>query len=400
MDFLYFGLRIPPYSNPIQFYGRQRIAVKLLDYHRSMEPCMFASHRPQVYVASNSVSNLFFIAVAIGLSSLSALTTFGQASDKAPLSESSKKQKIEYAIVLHGGAGSSPSQYSEEQNASRRESLEAALKIGKAVLEKGGSSLDAVEAVIRTMEDDPIFNAGKGAVYNSRGQFQLDASIMDGRNRECGAVAAVSIAKNPISLARLVMTQTRHVLLSSNGADEFAKQMKVDLVPNTYFQTPASKARWEKQNQPKGRSALDNSPRIPSYFGTVGCVALDKNGNIAAGTSTGGLSNKKYGRVGDSPIIGAGTYADNATCGVSCTGIGELFIRNAVAFDVSARMKYKNLSVKEASRQVIHEVLKKNQGGLIALDQKGNVSIEYNTKGMSSAFADSSGRFEINWGKK
>ena len=310
-------------------------------------------------------------------------------------------QKIEYAIVLHGGAGSAPSQFSKEKNLARRKSLAKALDKGKAILAKGGSSLDAVEAVIRTMEDDPIFNAGKGAVYNARGQFELDASIMDGSNKACGAVAGVTNTKNPISLARLVMTKTKHVLLSSDGANEFARQMNVEVVPNIYFQTPVSKARWEKQQKAKKeKSKIHFAPKQPSYFGTVGCVALDKNGNIAAATSTGGLSNKKYGRVGDSPIVGAGTYADNESCGVSCTGIGEHFIRNAVAFDVGARMKYKKLSVEKASKEVIHKVLAKNYGGLIALDRKGNIAIEYNTKGMSSAAADSNGRYEINWGEK
>ena len=249
------------------------------------------------------------------------------------------------------------------------------------------------------MEDDPIFNAGRGAVFNARGNFELDASIMNGQDRSCGAIAGTTITKNPISLARLVMTKTRHVLLSSKGADEFARQMKVELVPNSYFQTPVTKARWEKQNSRKGRSSNQLLPKRPSYLGTVGCVALDKDGNIAAGTSTGGLSNKKFGRVGDSPIVGAGTYADNETCGVSGTGIGEKYIRNAVAFDVGARMKYKNISLQQAAREVIHQVLDKNDGGLIALDRKGNIAIEYNTRGMSSAAADSNGRFEINWGK-
>ena len=331
-----------------------------------------------------------------------------------PLGRSKPAQpEIKYAIVLHGGAGTAPSQYSAEKNAARRKSLEKALNAGLVILKKGGSSLDAVESVIRTMEDDPIFNAGKGAVYNARGNFELDASIMDGSNRACGAVAGVTIVKNPISLARKVMTETRHVLLSSAGANEFAKQQKVDIVPNQYFQTPVTRARWERQNRskkkdssksdsgkPSGKNASSTDYlQPPSYYGTVGCVALDQDGNIAAGTSTGGLSNKKFGRVGDSPILGAGTYASNETCGVSGTGIGEEFIRNAVAFDVSARMKYKNLPLSKAAREVIHEVLKKNVGGIIALDRQGNIAIEYNTKGMSSAAADSNGRFEINWGK-
>lgn len=313
----------------------------------------------------------------------------------------STAKSLKYAIVIHGGAGSSPDQFSDAKNDARRDSLKSALNKGVAVLKNGGTSLKAVEVVIREMENDPIFNAGKGAVFNAQGKFELDASIMDGRDRSCGAVAGVTTVKNPISLARLVMTDTKHVLLSSKGADQFAIEMKVERVDNSYFQTEASKARWERQQ--KRKKSKVNVPNIslqPSYLGTVGCVALDATGNIAAGTSTGGLSNKKFGRVGDSPVIGAGTYADNGSCGVSCTGIGEQFIRNAVAYDVSARMRYKKIGIEQATREVIHDVLKKDQGGLIALDAKGKISIEYNTKGMSSAAADSNGKFEINWGNK
>lgn len=324
---------------------------------------------------------------------------------ESPSSQPRQPSAPKYAIVLHGGAGSAPSQYSAEKNAKRRQSLEKALRLGVEVLQQGGTSLDAVETVIRTMENDPLFNAGHGAVYNARGQFELDASIMDGSNRACGAVAGVTIVKNPITLARRVMTETRHVLLSAEGANEFARQQKLEIVPNEYFWTPATKARWEKQNRIVPGSPDQNSDKKaaveapPSYFGTVGCVALDQQGNIAAGTSTGGLSNKKFGRVGDSPIIGAGTYAENATCGVSGTGIGEEFIRHAVAFDISARMKYRDLPLDQAAEQVIQKVLGKDVGGIIALDREGNIAIEYNTRGMASAAADSNGRFEINWGK-
>ncbi|MEC9092814.1 MAG: isoaspartyl peptidase/L-asparaginase, partial [Planctomycetota bacterium] len=242
-----------------------------------------------------------------------------QQSGNQSIQQELEPRKVKYAIVLHGGAGSSPRQFNAARNLARRQSLEKAIKKGQWILSQGGSSLDAVEAVIRIMEDDPVFNAGKGAVFNVKGEFELDASIMDGSNRACGAVAGVTIAKNPISLARLVMTQTRHVLLSSTGADEFAKQQKVKLVPNNYFQTPATKARWERQQEAKRSKKTEKAlpviqAEIPSYFGTVGCVALDHAGNLAAGTSTGGLSNKKFGRVGDSPIVGAGTYADNETC--------------------------------------------------------------------------------------
>lgn len=311
-------------------------------------------------------------------------------------------RRVKYAIVIHGGAGSDPSKFSAKKNQQRKESLEKAIRSGLSILKKGGSSLDAVETTIRMMEDDPIFNAGKGAVFNAQGQFELDASIMDGRDKSCGAVAGVKIAKNPISLARLVRSKTRHVLLSGDGADQFAKEMKVMLVPNIYFQTPVSKARWQRQQKvnPAEDQLQAGIGKHQSYLGTVGCVALDNQGNLAAGTSTGGLSNKKFGRIGDSPIVGAGTYADNQTCGISCTGIGELFIRNAIAYDVSARMKYKNISIGQAAKEVIHTVLKKDEGGLIGMDQQGNIAIEFNTKGMSSAVADSTGRMDINWSNK
>ena len=335
--------------------------------------------------------------------------------ENRPDAKTKTAEPFKFAIVIHGGAGSSPEQFSAEKNAARRESLKAALTKGVEVLKKGGSSLDAVEAVIRTMENDPIFNAGKGAVFNAQGEFELDASIMNGLDRSCGAVAGVTTVKNPISLARMVMTNTKHVMLSAKGADQFAIEMNVERVDNSYFQTEASKARWERQQKRKGaKISWPNAKPIsgdkllqakvlkansqPSYLGTVGCVALDSKGNIAAGTSTGGLSNKKFGRVGDSPVIGAGTYADNQSCGVSCTGIGEEFIRNAVAYDVSARMRYKKIGIQQATKEVVHQVLKKDQGGLIALDRNGKISIEYNTKGMSSAAADSSGKFEMNWG--
>ena len=246
--------------------------------------------------------------------------------------------------------------------------------------------MDAVERVIRELEDDPIFNAGRGAVLNSEGGAELDASIMDGRTKACGAVASVRIAKNPISLARLVMTETRHVLLAAHGADRFAEEMKVDLVDNDYFRTDAQIKRW------KAIKAKEQ--------GTVGCVALDSHGNLAAGTSTGGLMNKKYGRVGDSPIIGAGTYADNRTCAVSCTGVGEHYIRHAIAHDVSARMEYKQQSLRAAAHAAMHKTLKPGMGGIIAVDKDGNIALDFNTAGMSRAAADANGKWIVELGSR
>jgi beta-aspartyl-peptidase (threonine type) len=307
-----------------------------------------------------------------------------------------------YAIVVHGGAGSSPAQLGERSRIGREQAVQRVLRKGVEILETGGSSLDAVEQVIRMMEDDPVFNAGRGAVFNNAGGHELDSSIMDGRDLSCGAVAGVKTVKNPISVARLVMTKTPHVLLAGDGADRFARQMGVKLVDQTYFSTEAARKRWERSRKPKEK---DNSKGAAAgtqdkiHYGTVGCVALDQFGNISAGTSTGGLTNKQYGRVGDSPIVGAGTYADNRTCGVSCTGIGEHYIRNAVAYDVSARMKYLKSTVQDAVDAVITKTLKPGYGGIIALDAKGNIAAGYNTGGMTRGMADSNGRFEVKIGK-
>jgi L-asparaginase / beta-aspartyl-peptidase len=331
--------------------------------------------------------------------------------------------KIDFAIAIHGGAISRLDKMSAAEEEQYRKSLGKALEVGRKILADGGNALDAVEQTIRAMEDDPTFNAGKGAVFNSVGRHELDASIMDGRNRQAGAVAAVTTVKNPISLARLVMTETRHVLLVGDGAEKFADEMrgnpKIERVPNSYFDTEAKKKKWLRErekdrNSPsspgaKAATRIHVTGKIESResrvetelsafdskhasFGTVGCVALDKKGNLAAGTSTGGLSNKKWGRVGDSPIIGAGTYADNATCAVSCTGIGENFIRNCAAFHIAALMAYRGLSVDKASRQVVEKVLPPDTGGVIALDRRGRISFRFNTSGMARAAADSTGK--------
>lgn len=323
----------------------------------------------------------------------------------ATASAEDAKPKVEYAIVLHGGALDEPQAMSVELRAGYEAGMRKALEAGKEILAQGGTGLDAVERVIRLLEDDPHFNAGRGAVYNSEGGHELDASIMDGKTRACGAIAGVKTVKNPISLARLVMTRTRHVLLVSDGAERFASEMLVARVDNSYFDTDRQFEHWrkvkaEQEKALQEKSSPDKAPpateaKKEPKKGTVGCVALDKHGNIAAGTSTGGLTNKKYGRVGDSPIVGAGTYADNATCGVSCTGTGEEFIRNAVSHDVSARMRFLKVSVTEAARQVVHEVLKPDDGALIAIGRDGTITAQFNTGGLARAAADSQGRFEI-----
>jgi L-asparaginase / beta-aspartyl-peptidase len=330
-----------------------------------------------------------FIGVMWGVLALSQTT--GQA-EEAPV------RKVEWAIAIHGGAGGTTESMTPEEIATYESALKKALEVGRKILEDGGTSLDAVEQTIRVLEDDPLFNAGRGAVFNSEGTHELDASIMDGRDRTAGAVGGVRTIKNPIALARLVMTETPHVLLIGDGAEQFADEMQgrpqIERVQNGYFSTPRRREQWERARQ---RDRERGAPE--KRKGTVGCVALDRAGNLAAGTSTGGTTNKKFGRVGDSPIIGAGTYADNGTCAVSCTGTGEYFIRNSVSFHVSALMKYKGLSLEDAVKHVIFEVLDEDVGGLIAVGRDGSISMQMNTPGMSRGAADSSGRFEVMLGK-
>ena len=314
------------------------------------------------------------------------LTALAQAQEASPR---------KFAIILHGGAGSSSEKLTAEERRHKEESLGKALDIGAKILKDGGTSLDAVEQVIRFLEDDPQFNAGKGAVFNAAGGHELDASIMDGSTKACGAVAAVRTVKNPISLARLVMTQTRHVLLTSDGAEKFADEMKVERVDQKYFFTQKAYDEWQKAKEKEASSKEAGKPGP----GTVGCVALDSHGNLAAGTSTGGLTNKRFGRIGDSPIVGAGTYADNATCGVSCTGTGEEFIRHAVAFHISARMAYLNEQVDKALHAVLTEKLKPGDGGIIAVDKAGNIAAETTTAGLARAAADWKGMRVVTLGK-
>ncbi len=310
--------------------------------------------------------------------------------------------KIEFAIALHGGAGIEPERLSEETTKEYHKSLAKALEVGRKILADGGTALDAVEETIRALEDDPLCNAGLGAVFNAEGKHELDASIMDGKTGGAGAVGSVTTVKNPISLARLVMTETPHVLLVGAGAEKFADEMKgnprIQRVPNSYFDTELLRKEWlEAVQQEKQKQSP--AAKKDSYKGTVGCVALDKQGNLAAGTSTGGLTNKKWGRLGDSPIIGAGTYANNDSCAVSCTGTGEYFIKHSVAFHVSALIVYKRLSLDEAVREIVGHILPPDSGGLIAVDREGRITMQMNTPGMSRAMTDSTGRVMIKLGK-
>ena len=301
---------------------------------------------------------------------------------KASGSQSLVVPKQEWAIVIHGGAGNiTMENLTPELDKEYRASLTAALNTGKKILAEGGSALDAVEQTLRMMEDNPLFNAGKGAVFTHEGKNELDAAIMDGSNLAAGAVAGVTDIKNPITAARRVMTNSPHVLLSGAGASQFAKEQGLDIVPASYFYTD------RRFNELQEILKKEKN-------GTVGCCALDKNGNLAAGTSTGGMPNKKYNRIGDSPIIGAGTYANNNTCAVSATGHGEFFIRYTVAHDISALIEYKGLTLKEASELVVNEKLVKagGSGGVICVDKSGNISMPFNSTGMFRGFATSDGK--------
>lgn len=267
-----------------------------------------------------------------------------------------------------------------DKEAAYRAALDSALSIGEMILQAGGSSLDAVEKVIAFMEDNPLFNAGRGAVFTNEGKNELDASIMYGRDMNAGAVAGVRDVRHPISAARAVMEHSPHVMLAGQGASDFAVSQGLEIVDPAYFRTEdrmrALHKAWEKDKH-----------------GTVGCVALDREGDLAAGTSTGGMNNKRYGRIGDSPVIGAGTYASNSTCGVSATGHGEYFIRWAVAHDISALMEYRGLTVVEAAREVVEGKLVEagGAGGVICLDARGEVAMVFNTSGMFRGFSDSAG---------
>lgn len=302
----------------------------------------------------------------------------------------------EIAIVIHGGAGTILKKHmTPEKEARYRETLEEALTTGYKILAAGGSSLDAVEATIRLMEDSPLFNAGRGAVFTNQGRNEMDASIMDGATLNAGAVASVTNIKNPISAARIVMTESRHVMLIGRGALAFAQEHGLESAESTYFWT---QHRWDQLQKVKAQEATESGLRIErepvceEKLGTVGCVALDRHGNLAAGTSTGGLTNKRWGRVGDSPIIGAGTYANNKTCGVSGTGVGEFFMRGLIAYDVSARMELLGLNLDDAAEAVIEKLTDMGgPGGFVTLDKDGNVAMRFNTSGMYRGYVKADG---------
>ncbi|HYH81737.1 MAG TPA: isoaspartyl peptidase/L-asparaginase [Longimicrobium sp.] len=313
-----------------------------------------------------------------------------------------------WGMVIHGGAGTiSREQMTPVREAAYRASLERALRAGHAVLQRGGRSLDAVQAAINVMEDDSLFNAGKGAVLNAEGNAELDASIMDGGTLAAGAVAGVHRTRNPIDLARAVMEKSPHVMMVGDGAELFGRQQGITMVDPGYFITNARRASWERQRAADSARAAGGRPMVmsePAYsvpderkFGTVGAVALDQAGNLAAGTSTGGTQMKRYGRVGDAPIIGAGTYANNRSCAVSATGTGEYFIRNTVAHSICALVEYGRLPLAQAADSIVMRqlVAQNGDGGVIAMDRQGNWTWPFNTSGMYRGHVDAAGNVQI-----
>jgi L-asparaginase / beta-aspartyl-peptidase len=345
------------------------------------------------------------------------LLTFAQKGSYAEIKQLQSPQNPRLGFVLHGGAGViKKGSLTPEKEAEYRKKLEEAVLAGYKALQEGKNSLDAVEIAIRILEDSPLFNAGKGAVFTAEGKNELDASIMDGKTLAAGAVAGLRHVKNPITLARAVMEKSPHVMMVGDGAEKFAKELNIELVDEKYFWT---QERWdalqkiireekEKQQQkPKSQNTEQKTPTREDYyasmtetqklaenkFGTVGAVALDKNGNLAAGTSTGGMTYKKYGRVGDAPIIGAGTYANNNTCAISATGWGEFFIRVGVARDISAMMEYRALPVQQAADAVMKKVGNLGgDGGVIAIDKFGNIGVSFNSEGMYRAYINADGK--------
>lgn len=336
-----------------------------------------------------SLTTRFFRFVGLGMA-LVLLTACGQGdaqpdANATPAAEP-EGPKVQWALAIHGGAGVISKSMEEDRKKEYVETLETALGMGKERLAAGASSLEVVETVVAFLEDSPLFNAGKGAVFTNEGTNELDAAIMDGRDLNCASVAGLKTVKNPIHLASKVLTETHHVFFVGEGAETFADEHDIERVEPEYFFVQRRYDQWQR--------ALEKAKEEDKH-GTVGAVALDMDGNLAAATSTGGLTNKRFGRVGDVPIIGAGTYANNATAAISCTGFGEQFIRHNVAHDVSAIMEYRGLGVQEAAEAVIHGKLDKGDGGLIAVGHDGTIALVFNSEGMFRGAADSSGRSEV-----
>lgn len=302
-----------------------------------------------------------------------------------------------FSIVIHGGAGTLvKGMMTPEKEELYKNALSLALESGYSILENGGNAIDAVEISVRNLEDSPLFNAGKGSVFTNEGTHEMDAAIMDGKTLEAGAVSLITGIKNPVSLARDVMEKSNHVFLAGEGAMRFADSLGYKLESPEYFYDAFRYQQWQEIKD-SDNFQLDHSDKKDSKFGTVGAVACDKDGNIAAATSTGGMTNKRWGRVGDSPIIGSGNYANNKTCAVSCTGSGEFFIRGVVAYDVSCLMEYKGMTLEEAASEVINKRVLEigGDGGLIAVDAHGNSAMPFNTEGMYRAYKNSAGEKEV-----
>ncbi len=301
------------------------------------------------------------------------------------------------SLAIHGGAGTLlKGMMTPEKETEYRNALQQALETGYRLLESGGSALDATEITVKLLEDSPLFNAGKGSVFTSEGKHEMDASIMDGKSLKAGAVALVYGIRNPVSLARAVMDSTEHVFLAGEGAMKFAREMGFREEEEAYFFDSFRYEQWQEIRD-SDTFQLDHSIKKDSKFGTVGAVACDINGNLAAATSTGGMTNKRYGRIGDSPLIGSGNYANNLSCAVSCTGSGEYFIRGVVAYDLSALIEHKGMSLEEAAAEVVHKRMPElgGDGGLIAVDNTGTIAMPFNTEGMYRAAMDSTGLLEI-----
>lgn len=302
-----------------------------------------------------------------------------------------------FSLAIHGGAGTLvKGLMTPEKEEQYKYALKNALESGYAILEIGGSAIDAVETAVRKLEDSPLFNAGKGSVFTNEGTHEMDASIMEGKNLRAGGVSLITGIKNPVSLARDIMEKSNHVFLAGEGAMRFAESLGYKLESPDYFYDEFRYQQWQEIKD-SDDFQLDHSDKKDSKFGTVGAVACDKQGNIAAATSTGGMTNKRWGRVGDSPMIGAGNYANNNTCAVSCTGSGEFFIRGVVAYDVSCLMEYKGMSLEEAASEVINNRVLQigGDGGLIAVDANGNIAMPFNTEGMYRGYKTSDGDEEV-----
>jgi L-asparaginase / beta-aspartyl-peptidase len=336
---------------------------------------------------------------------LALTTTLYTCKNEAKTETVTTPERPEFSIIIHGGAGTIlKKNMTSEKEAAYKAKLEEAIRVGYNILKDGGTSLDAVQKTINVMEDSPLFNSGKGAVFTNAGTNEHDASIMDGKTLNAGASAGTTTVRNPINLARAIMDNSPHVMLSGKGAETFAEEQDLQIVDPSYFYTERRfkalqriKEKEKKEGNLDNKAAFYDSDIKDSKFGTVGCAALDKYGNLAAGTSTGGMTNKRWGRIGDAPIIGAGTYANNNTCAVSSTGWGEYFIRAMVAHDISALMEYKGMSLKDAAKEVIHDKVGGlgGDGGIVAVDKNGNMVAEFNTAGMYRATMNYKGELEV-----